>query len=72
MKVGDIVYAKHPRMAGMSYLPGIIVKQEKMYKVGYRYYVLFPDVGLKWIYHSGNLIPFEDMWEDEEVCELAD
>ena len=35
MKVGDLVYALHPRMAGMSYKPGIIVKQQKMYKVGF-------------------------------------
>ena len=64
MKVCDIVYAKHPRMAGMSYLPGMIVKKEKMYKVGYRYHILFPDVGLKWIEWASNLIPLEDMWEE--------
>ena len=65
MKVGDLVYAKHPKMAGMTYLPGIIVKKQKMYKVGYSYDVLFPDVGLVWIQWSSNLIPFEDMWEEE-------
>ena len=67
MKVGDLVYAKHPRMAGMSYKPGLIVKQEKMYKVGYRYHVLFPDVGLVWIKWSSNLIPFDDVGEELEV-----
>ena len=63
MKVGDMVYAKHPKMAGMSDEPGIIVDRQKMYKFGFRYHIFFPDVGLKWIKFSDNLIPFEDLWE---------
>ena len=68
MKVGDLVYAKHPRMAGMSYLPGIIVQRKLIYPSAmkcYRYYVMFPGVGLQWIKFAHNLIPFEDMWEEE-------
>jgi hypothetical protein len=38
-----------------------------MYKVGYRYHVLFPDVGLVWIKWSSNLIPFDDVGEELEV-----
>ena len=63
MKVGDMVYAKHPRMANMSYEPGIIVDKRKIYKVGFSYQVMFPDVGLVWIRFSDNLIRLEDMWE---------
>ena len=66
MKVGDLVYAKHPRTAGMSFKPGVIVEEQKMYKVGYRYHVLFPDVGLIWIEFSHSLIPFDDIDEGLE------
>ena len=58
MKVGDLVYAKHPRMLG-TWKPGMIVNKQPMYKVGYRYQVLFPDIGLRWIKFSDNLILFE-------------
>ena len=61
MKVGDIVWAKHPRMYD-AYKPGIIVKKHLMYKVGHRYQVLFPDAGLTWIEFSHNLIDFEEGW----------
>ena len=66
MKVGDMVYAKNPKMAGMSDEPGIIVDRQKLYKIGFRYQVLFPDVGLKWIKFSNNLIRLEDMWSENE------
>ena len=42
MKVGDLVYAKHPKMAGMTYLPGIIVKKQKMW---YQNNVLMEGIG---------------------------
>ena len=58
MKVGDLVYAKHPRMLG-CWKPGMIVNKQPMHKVGYRYQVLFPDIGLSWIKFSDNLILFE-------------
>tara|TARA_Y100000591_G_C21487015_1_gene523259 strand:- start:333 stop:527 length:195 start_codon:yes stop_codon:yes gene_type:complete len=64
VKVGDLVYAKHPRMIG-CWKPGIIVDKQKMYKVGYRYQVLFPVIGLNWIKFSDNLILFED-WIGEK------
>tara|TARA_B100002019_G_C20962991_1_gene447288 strand:+ start:247 stop:447 length:201 start_codon:yes stop_codon:yes gene_type:complete len=66
MKVGDLVYAKHPRIIG-SNKPGIIVKIQPTYKIGYRYRVLFPVVGAQWIKWSHNLIKFEDAWSKE--CE---
>ena len=65
MKVGDMVYAKHPKMIGCHHL-GIIVHKQKAYKVGYFYHVLFPDVGLKWIKFSDNLILLEDWIENYE------
>jgi hypothetical protein len=65
MKVGDIVYAKHPRMTGMTDKPGIIVKKEPMYRLGIRYQVYFPDIGLKWVEWSSNLLPLEACWEEE-------
>jgi hypothetical protein len=63
MKVGDIVYAKHPKMAGMTDKPGIIVEKQPMFKFGHRYHILFPVVGLRWIQWAHNLIHIEDMWE---------
>ena len=67
VKVGDLVYYKHPKMAGMSDKPGIIVKKQKMYKIGYRYHIMFPGVGLHWIQWAHNLIIFEDMWSEDEA-----
>jgi hypothetical protein len=64
MKVGDVVYAKHPRMYG-AHKPGIIVKTRRMYQVGAEYQVYFSDIGLKWIKFSHNLILFEEMWDEE-------
>ena len=61
MNVGDLVWAKHPRMYN-AHKPGIIVKKQPMYKVGYRYQVMFPSVGLHWIKFSHNLIPLEKGW----------
>ena len=65
MKVGDIVYAKHPMMPGMTDMPGIIVKKEPVYKFGYRFQVMFPVVGLRWIKWSSNLIRFDNFWSEE-------
>ena len=64
MKVGDLVYAAHPRMYNTD-KPGIIIKKEPMYKIGYRYHIMFPVVGLRWVEWSYNLIKFKDMWEEE-------
>ena len=64
MKVGDIVYARHPRICGTD-KPGIIVEKQPMYKVGYRYHIMFPAVGLRWVQWSHNLVKFEDMWVEE-------
>jgi len=64
MKVGDIVYAQHPRMIGTD-RPGIITEMEPMYKAGYQYRVMFPGIGLKWIQWSHNLIKLEDAWVKE-------
>ena len=64
MKVGDLVYAAHPRMYNTD-KPGIIVKARRMYQVGVEYQVYFSDIGLKWIKFGHNLILFEDMWEEE-------
>ena len=61
MNVGDLVWAKHPRIYN-AYTPGLIVKKQPMYKFGHRYYVMFPGVGLKWITHSDNLMPLEEGW----------
>ena len=62
MKPGDLVYAKHPRKAGLSDKMGIILKKTKNYKIGYRYLVYFQDVPPVWIRFDCNLIPFEDIW----------
>ena len=67
MKVGDLVYYKHPRMANMTDKPGIIVKKQKMYKFGHRYHIMFPGVGLQWVEFMDNLIPFEDCWSEDET-----
>ena len=64
MKVGDIVYAQHPRIIG-SDKPGIIIDKQPLYMVGYRYQVMFPIIGLRWIKWSSNLIRFEDMRGEE-------
>ena len=61
MNVGDLVWAKHPRMYN-AYKPGIIVKKRPTYKFGHRFQVMFPGVGLIWISHADNLIPFEEGW----------
>ena len=66
MKVGDIVYAQHPRMIGTD-APGIIIEKRPMYKAGYQYRVMFPGIGLKWIKWTFNLIKLEDAWSKE--CE---
>jgi hypothetical protein len=59
MKVGDLVYARHPRIVG-SDKPGIIIQKKPMYKVGYRYQVLFPVIGTRWIKWAHSLIKFEE------------
>ena len=64
MKVGDLVYAKHPKIVGCHEL-GMIVDREKLYKVGFRYLVLFPDIELTWIKFSDSLILLED-WIGEK------
>ena len=61
MNVGDLVWAKHPRMYN-AYTPGLIVKKQPMFKVGHRYQVMFPGVGLRWINFSNNLMPLEEGW----------
>ena len=66
MKVGDLVYAKHPRMYNTD-KPGIIVKKQPMFKHGHRYHIMFPVVGLHWIQWAHNLIVFEDMWGEDET-----
>ena len=63
MKVGDIVYAKHPRMYNTN-MPGIIVKIQPMYKHGNAYKIMFPVTGLYWIQWAHNLIKFEDAWSE--------
>ena len=65
MKVGDLVYAKHPRMYNTN-MPGIIVKIQPMYKHGNAYKIMFPVTGLHWIQWAHNLIKFEDMWSEDE------
>ena len=62
MKVGDLVWAKYPLSPGLTDKPGIIVKKQPMFKVGYRYQVMFPAIGLCWIKFAFNLIPFEEGW----------
>ena len=66
MKIGDIVYAKYPRIVG-SNKPGIIIQKHPIYKVGYQYQVMFPTVGTRWIKWTDNLIKLEDAWIKE--CE---
>ena len=61
MEVGDIVYAQHPLIVG-SNKPGIIVEKQPLYKVGYRYQVMFPSVGLRWIKWSHNMYKFDAVW----------
>ena len=61
MKVGDIVYAQQPRIVG-SNKPGIIVDKQPLYKVGYRYQVMFPVIGLRWIKWSHNMYKYDAEW----------
>ena len=51
MKVGDLVYAKYPKMAGNSCLPGIIIKKGRLN----RYLIAFPNKKPKWMNPSSLL-----------------
>jgi hypothetical protein len=66
MKIGDIIYARYPLIVG-SDKPGIIIEKQPMYKIGYRYQVMFPIIGTRWIEFGHNLIKLEDAWSKE--CE---
>ena len=63
MKVGDLVYAQRPLIVGTD-KPGIIVDKVPMYKVGYRFQVMFPVIGLRWIKWSHNLYKLEDKYSN--------
>ena len=55
MQPGDLVYAVYPLIVG-SDKPGIIIEKQPMYKIGYRYQVMFPVIGIRWIKWTHNLI----------------